>query len=442
MASRHRDLPPPRHGAGQQHAHDVRAGHQHNDPDREHQARRCHVHRAAHLRRQSHVVRQRQRRTLVLVRFRIGSFQIGHDHVQVRRRLRQRDAVAKTSLDEHPAEPAALELRLARRRHPGRDAHGRQVGDPGHRDPQVRAGNRRHAVELRRRHPDDDVGDGADVDGPSDHVGIPTERALPQTAGDHHHAWGRGAIVLRRQEPAPDGPQAQELEVVAGDCLAHDEARGLVHARDGRHRGVRGHLGEDLVLCSQVQVVRIGARRVRIVGQARPDVDELRRSRDGQRMKERGIDDREDGRVEADRDGEGHDGGEREDRAASRRTDRIGEVADQILDRTRPTRVANRFPDCLGAAQPHLRPPLRLPRRQARAQVLLLFHLQVEAQLQLRLGVLAPPPEQLPEPRGQLAERPHSVPPAQFSTPFTPLTVRSQAARSRSSCSRPASVSA
>ena len=59
----------------------------------------------------------------------------------------------------------------------------------------------------------------------------------------------------------------------------------------------------------------------------------------------------------------------------------------------------------------------------------------------VKMVALKPPREQLPEPGGQLAERSHSVPAAQFSTPFTPFTVRSHAARSRSSWSRPASVS-
>ena len=96
--------------------------------------------------------------------------------------------------------------------------------------------------------------------------------------------------------------------------------------------------------------------------------------------------------------------------------------------------------DRLHAAQPRVCPPPRLARVHARAQVLLRLHLQVEPQLVLRLGVLAPATEEAPQPPAEGREPAHFVPPAQFSTPFTAFTVRSHSARSAASCRRPTSV--
>ena len=178
-----------------------------------------------------------------------------------------------------------------------------------------------------------------------------------------------------------------------------------------------------------------GAERARV----RVDVDELRRTNDRQRVKQDRVDDGEDRGVEADRDGQRQDGGEGEARIPAQTAERIADIANQVLQP--PTaRVPHRFADGVGAPQPHPRLPPRFARVQARAQVLLGLHLQVEPQLFLRLGVLVPGAEKAPQPPDEGREPAHFVPPAQFSTPFTAFTVRSHSARSAASCRRPTSV--
>ena len=325
----HADLPASRHAAGKQHAHDVGARHEQDDTDHQHQAGGAHPHRAGHRRRQPHVVRRGQRHLPIRVRLRVRGGEVRHDHVQARFCLGERDVVAKPSLDEHPALPAALEPRLARGGHERRDADRRHVVHPRHRRPQVRARYRRHAEEPGRRHADHDVRLRPDTEYPSHHGRIPSEGSRPQPAGDHGHAGGAGPVVLRRQQPAEHRLNAEKPKVVAGHRFAHHEVDVLVHPHHREHRRVRRHVREHVVLRAQIEVVGIGARRVAIVGVAGIDVDELRGTNQWQRAEQDRVDDREERRVEADRHGQRHDHRDGEARIPARAAQRVPEVAEQ-----------------------------------------------------------------------------------------------------------------
>lgn len=87
-----------------------------------------------------------------------------------------------------------------------------------------------------------------------------------------------------------------------------------------------------------------------------------------------------------------------------------------------------------------MRLPARLTRVHARSQVLLGLHLQMELQLFLCLGVLAPAAEDTAASLDEVGEQTHFVPPAQFSTPLTAFTVRSHSARSVAICRHPTPV--
>ena len=116
-----------------------------------------------------------------------------------------------------------------------------------------------------------------------------------------------------------------------------------------------------------------------------------------------------------------HDGGGGEARTPARNPQRIAEIAKQVLQQPPTAGVPDRLTDGADPAQPRVGLPARLARVHARAHVLLRFHLQMEPQFLLRLGVLAPAAEETAKPPDERSEPAHFVPPAQFNTPFTAL---------------------
>ena len=222
----------------------------------------------------------------------------------------------------------------------------------------------------------------------SDDRRVPPERSRPQPGGNHRHACGARPIVVRREQPAEHGLHAEKLKVVPGHRLAHHEVDVVVHPHHRAHRRVRRHVREHVVLRAQIEVVRIRVRRMLTeLGVTRVDVDELRWTNDRQRTEQDRVDDGEDCGVEADGDGQRHDGGDGESRIPAQAAEPVAGVADQVLQPPPTARVPHRFADGPDAAQPNVRTPARLARIHARAQVLLGLHLQVEPQLVLRLGV-------------------------------------------------------
>ena len=98
-----------------------------------------------------------------------------------------------------------------------RDAEGNQ------RHPRV--GSRADALagETGRRHADHEAPAAVQQERPADHAGIASELAVPERIAQHDHrahrlAAVRKAIVVRREESAGGGPDAEQLEIVAGRC--------------------------------------------------------------------------------------------------------------------------------------------------------------------------------------------------------------------------------
>ena len=120
-----------------------------------------------------------------------------------------------------------------------------------------------------------------------------------------------------------------------------------------------------------------------------------------QRPEQQRVDDREDGGVEADGDGQRHGGGEGEARTPARAPQRIADVAEQVLQRAPAAGVPHRLADGVGAAQAHVRTPPGLAEVHAGSQVVLGLHLQMEPQLCLCLRVLAPAAKEASQPRDQ-----------------------------------------
>ena len=110
--------------------------------------------------------------------------------------------------------------------------------------------------------------------------GVDAELARPVAVRHHHHARRARHVVGRKDRAAERGAHAEDLEVVAGDDLAHREARAAVEIERGEHRAVADDRLEHVVLRVQIEVVGIGrgAEFDRAGGVAGEDVDQARRA--------------------------------------------------------------------------------------------------------------------------------------------------------------------
>ena len=142
-----------------------------------------------------------------------------------------------------------------------------------------------------------------------------------------------GLVVLGQQRAANDRVHAEQLKVVAGDRLPHREARAIGQLHRGHRRAVGQHVGEDLVLRLEVEVVGIGAGRVLVaVAAAGEHVDQPIGPLDRQRPEQQGVDEGEQCRVEADADRERGNGDQGERRAAPQPAQGKPDVREQIFE--------------------------------------------------------------------------------------------------------------
>ena len=301
------DLPPPRRCPRQQEPRDVRTGDQQHQADQHEQAERSRAQAILEHRMGRHVARRDDGHAEPLVRIGVILLQRLHYAVQVIGGAGGGVAVPESPLHEQPAESPALQ--------PGGSGRGRSVVhhrgldvvDPGHRHPEPRREDgRRQASEAFRRHADDGVGTTADPERSSNDCRIVAEQVGPQPGRDHHHRDRAGPVVFRQQRAPLRRRNTQHLKVVARDRLA-GQRTGPVTDSDRPYRGnVAQQPGEGSSIAMQVQVVGIRAavpgEAVHVAG---VDVDELLRSIDRQPPQERGVQQREERRVETDADREG-----------------------------------------------------------------------------------------------------------------------------------------
>ena len=304
-------------------------------------------------------------------------------------------------------------------------------------------------VEAARQHPDDRERLAVDEERLADDARVAAVAALPQPVGQDDDPVPARHLLLGQEGAAHGRPHAEHREERRRDADAADLLGDSIAAHRPRHRVEPVAPPDDVVerpaLRAPVEEV---ARRRRDVVVHRPalrrvhvaDAHEAIDVRERRRAEEEVVGDREDGGGRADPEGEGQHRDEREAGVPPRAAQRVADVADEVLQGPGAARIPHRLLDGVDAAQARARPAPRLARVHARAQVLLGFHLQVESQLVLRLGVLAPAAEEAPQPPDESRDPSHFVPPAQFSTPFTAFTVRSHSARSASICRRPTSV--
>ena len=161
---------------------------------------------------------------------------------------------------------------------------------------------------------------------------VAPEVTNPGAIRQHDHSRRAGAVVLGHQRPPERGLDAEHLEVVPRDDLAERHPR-LIAPLDRRDRRAVGkHVGEDRILLPEVEEIGIGAGRVGIaVPAARVDVDESIRLLHRERPEECRIDDREEGRIEPDPDGERRDRHDGEGGAVQEPPEGVADVGAEVL---------------------------------------------------------------------------------------------------------------
>jgi hypothetical protein len=227
---------------------------------------------------------------------------------------------------------AAIEARGAGRRR-NRVVHSHRLDVQRRRDrhEELRREHRHHAVEPARCDADDRVGGAANVDEPANHIGRRAELAGPVAVRHHHDPRRARRVVGRHKRPPDRGRNAEHREVVAGDDLAHRQARPVVEVHRRHHRAVADDAVEHVVARLQIAVVEVGRGAVLDAAAriTREHVDEPVDGGNRQRLEQQGVHDGEQRRVEADADGERRDRDQRKRRALAEPTQRETDVGEQ-----------------------------------------------------------------------------------------------------------------
>ena len=379
-----RELPPPHAGAYEQQVRDVRTGNQEHAADRAQQHQQRTFEGAAVALR----IDRHNRRSPALVRIRVGRLEAAGDGVELGLRGLARHPGPQAAPDGDRVLVPAAEVLVDRERHPHLEV-------------------RLQKVEAARQHADDGERPAVDQQRLADDARVAAVAAPPQAVGQDDHPFPPGLLLFGHEGAAESGLHAQHREERRRDADAADLLGDGVAARgpgDGIEPVAPGdHVVERPALSAPVEEVAGRRRDVVLRGPALcrihvADAHEAFDVLEGRRPEEEVVDDGEDGGIRADPEGQGQHGDEREAGIPARAAQRVPEVADQVLQWSSAACIADRLPDGLDAAQTQVCLSAGLARFHARAQVLLRFHLQVEAQFLRGLVVLVSAAEQTTKP--------------------------------------------
>ena len=274
------------------------------------------------------------------------------DAVEVRLKRRpglfDGDARLQPAEHVHPAAPPVLHVVPVRRHlrlHQHRHAHARDVADV-------------HAVEAGLRHADDGERVVVDGDRLPDDPRIGAESRAPVVVAQHgDRAAASLAIVVRCDDASHRGADAEHLEVRAGDELARHTLGLAVHAdvhrdrtpgeqpgEDGGGPGAVGHCQADAregrgraaidEVVAEIFVHRerqhVAARVAAVVVPRAVEEDELLGVFHREAPQEHLVDEREDGGIGADAEGDRHERDAREQRRSGEPAESVSKVPDQI----------------------------------------------------------------------------------------------------------------
>ena len=192
----------------------------------------------------------------------------------------------------------------------------------GQRRPELDAAQHLCPFEARRHDADHRERDAVQRDGLTDHGGIGAEAARPQGVADHQHGVTGGLVLVRRERASARRLHTQHLKVVASDELSADAERLGATDHVGTDASPRGQAGELRDVVAEVEIV--GQRQRLIRGRFRhhrEHLNQLLRIAHRQRPEENGVDQREDGGVGADAEGQRQHDDQRECSIPDRQSD-------------------------------------------------------------------------------------------------------------------------
>ena len=190
----------------------------------------------------------------------------------------------------------------------------------------------------------------------AEHCGVGTV-ALPEGIADNHHGSGAaGAFLIGGKDTAAEQRGADDVEVVRGDRVGEQAARGVAFGEAHHREIVRRKAGENSGLAAQIDVVGVGEGAVVIglAGVAAVEADELVGLADGERLQQEGVHEAENRGIGADTQGEHEHGGGGEGRFPGEHPDAVREIVHRIHLEPGPTfRLPEKFTKMLfGLSKP------------------------------------------------------------------------------------------
>ena len=199
------------------------------------------------------------------------------------------------------------------------------------RDPEIGLLSELRDVELRADDADDDEWIAAERDRLADDAGIRRESPRPEAVAEHGHLLAARPIFFRRERAAHHHARPKQTEVVCAD-FSGAQLFGELPSRVVDDVGAeRRRVLDDRRLLPPVR--ELGRRRIRS-GPLRRRVheqDDPVRIRERDRLQQHGADDREDGRVRADAEGERGNGRRRERPVLEKHPKRVFQILDEQL---------------------------------------------------------------------------------------------------------------
>ena len=141
-----------------------------------------------------------------------------------------------------------------------------------------------HAREPGWGDPDDGVRLPTQLQRTPDHTAIAAKVADPHAMRDDQNAIRTRCVISGHQHASQERRNAEHIEMVGGHQLADDESGAIAQTQRRKHRRVRDHVGENGVLRSQFEIIRVRGGRILVaVTTAGEDIDQRGRilNRDG-----------------------------------------------------------------------------------------------------------------------------------------------------------------
>ena len=293
-----------------------------------------------------------------------------------------------------------------------------------------------------RQDPDNGEWLAAEHERPAKNVGIGAQAALPESVADHGDRGIAFGLRFRRREAPPlTHRRTDDVEEVGGNdhrVQADTLLRSLPVDAD-----LDVEAGQTAQRSALLELAPLQMRDV--AAAAHLDVHELIRAPCGRHREHQLVGQAEDGRIGADRHGNGDHGCNQQHRLPHERAQRVTQILRDVFEECDAARIATLLFDESHRTEHADRRRACVGRAHARSDVLVNLLLQVQLNLTLQRRLHAVPVKERREAKAQAVNQSrHGCAPYSASRTTRPMAVesRSQLSSSRASCFRPAAVSA